>query len=316
MGDSEEASLRREVSRLSQMVEELRADLDQCRAEVRRLSRAREEGASDPAAARRGARGLPSENIVKVNVGGRIFTTRRSTLCAVPGSFLEAMFSGRHKEEVDEDGVVFIDRDPTFFSAVLNWLRDPHAPMHFPNDPAFRHEVEYYGLAQHMLHREFLYVIGGERNFEERDLNTVFRYDSLYHEWTPVQSLSIPRSYLASAVLGNRIYAVGGHSSGVFQRSAERYDPDTNTWTAIADMNKPRSAPVCAVLDGKLFVIGGFDGHEVLSTVEAYDPENDKWEPRASLSVPRSGAACAVINGRIYVIGGQSGPISYDTVER
>lgn len=51
-------------------------------------------------------------NIVRVNVGGTVFMTRRSTLCRVEGSFLESMFSGRFEEECDPDGCVFIDRNP------------------------------------------------------------------------------------------------------------------------------------------------------------------------------------------------------------
>ena len=39
----------------------------------------------------------PLDDIVDINVGGKDdFSIRRSTLCHVAGSALEAMFSGRH----------------------------------------------------------------------------------------------------------------------------------------------------------------------------------------------------------------------------
>jgi len=39
----------------------------------------------------------PVDDIVKLNIGGKDdFCIRRSTLCHVKGSALEAMFSGRH----------------------------------------------------------------------------------------------------------------------------------------------------------------------------------------------------------------------------
>jgi len=57
---------------------------------------------------------LPT-NIVRINVGGRLFTTRLSTLCSVAGSFLDAMFSGRHAVDTDSDGNIFIDRNPAHF---------------------------------------------------------------------------------------------------------------------------------------------------------------------------------------------------------
>lgn len=57
--------------------------------------------------------GTVTPKVVKLDVGGFKFTTSRTTLCSVPGSHLEAMFSGRHSmEELQtEDGSYFIDRD-------------------------------------------------------------------------------------------------------------------------------------------------------------------------------------------------------------
>jgi len=50
---------------------------------------------------------------INLNVGGVKFTTSRDSLCRFEGSYLEAMFSGRHSmEELKmEDGSYFIDRD-------------------------------------------------------------------------------------------------------------------------------------------------------------------------------------------------------------
>jgi len=56
----------------------------------------------------------------------------RSTLCRFEGSFLEAMFSGRHTVSKDKEGRTFIDRNPTHFAAILDFLRDPIAGKLFP----------------------------------------------------------------------------------------------------------------------------------------------------------------------------------------
>lgn len=54
--------------------------------------------------------------IVYLNVGGCPFTTRRDTLQM--GFFLGLV------QTITEDGVeVFVDRDPTHFRYILNWLR-------------------------------------------------------------------------------------------------------------------------------------------------------------------------------------------------
>lgn len=61
---------------------------------------------------------------IKLDVGGKIFTTSLSTLTKDPDSMLAAMFSGRHEIVKERDGCVFIDRDGTNFRFILNYLRD------------------------------------------------------------------------------------------------------------------------------------------------------------------------------------------------
>jgi hypothetical protein len=66
---------------------------------------------------------LPGTKRIKLNVGGQVFTTTLDTLRSAPQSMLSSMFSGRFELDVDEDGCVFIDRDPTHFRLILNFLR-------------------------------------------------------------------------------------------------------------------------------------------------------------------------------------------------
>ena len=60
---------------------------------------------------------------IKLNVGGRCFVTSLTTLTAEPDSMLAAMFSGRHKLELEDDMSVFIDRNGDAFALILEWLR-------------------------------------------------------------------------------------------------------------------------------------------------------------------------------------------------
>lgn len=65
-----------------------------------------------------------SGSIVKLNVGGVRLMTTKTTLTAVPGSLLGAMFSGRFPLPKDDEGNVFIDRDGEIFRyVILPWLR-------------------------------------------------------------------------------------------------------------------------------------------------------------------------------------------------
>lgn len=54
---------------------------------------------------------------IHLNVGGIYFVTRRCTLMET-----ETFFSGALRSHPD-DGELFIDRDPTHFRHILNWLR-------------------------------------------------------------------------------------------------------------------------------------------------------------------------------------------------
>ena len=60
---------------------------------------------------------------IKLNVGGKVFTTTIETLNKDPGSMLASMFSGRFEMNPDEDGCYFIDRDSKHFRRILNYLR-------------------------------------------------------------------------------------------------------------------------------------------------------------------------------------------------
>lgn len=67
---------------------------------------------------------LGTNNQIKINVGGTVFVTTYSTLTRNHRSMFSGMFSGQFGLEKGEDGSYFIDRDPTYFSHVLNYLRD------------------------------------------------------------------------------------------------------------------------------------------------------------------------------------------------
>ena len=61
--------------------------------------------------------------ILKLNVGGQVFSTSLETVKKDPGSMLHAMFSERFDTKATEDGSYFIDRDGTHFRYILNYLR-------------------------------------------------------------------------------------------------------------------------------------------------------------------------------------------------
>jgi len=88
------------------------------------------------------------ETIIHLNVGGKHFSTYKTTLTRVEGTMLEALFSGRHPIARDEKDRCFIDRSPKHFDTVLNFLRT--GIMVTPRSPEQKEELklelEYYGI--------------------------------------------------------------------------------------------------------------------------------------------------------------------------
>lgn len=92
------------------------------------------------------------ENVIELNVGGRHFTTLKSTLQKPGGSMLAALFSGRYDPGVkDKDGRYFIDRPSKPFELILNALRTD-SPLQIPDDEYLErqlmNEIKYYHLEE------------------------------------------------------------------------------------------------------------------------------------------------------------------------
>lgn len=62
---------------------------------------------------------------IKLNVGGTLFMTTKTTLCKDPKSFLYRLCQEEVdlNSEKDETGAYLIDRDPAYFAPILNYLR-------------------------------------------------------------------------------------------------------------------------------------------------------------------------------------------------
>ena len=66
-------------------------------------------------------------------------------------------------------------------------------------------------------------------------------YDPKTDTWTAKADMPTARMMTATAVVGGKIYVIGGAESFFFPSAAvEVYDPVTDTWEQKADMPNPR----------------------------------------------------------------------------
>ncbi len=84
--------------------------------------------------------------LIELNVGGRNFTTFKSTLEKYPDSFFDALVSDRW-EAKDKDGRYFIDRDGDVFANVLKYMRTDKIPTKI-DQQEFQEELEYFGMVE------------------------------------------------------------------------------------------------------------------------------------------------------------------------
>lgn len=96
--------------------------------------------------------GIPTSGVLKLDVGGEVFTTSFRTMSKrEPDSILATMFSTSNSSNVilDPQGRYFIDRDGKQFGYILNYLRDG-VDVQLPEDISsanqLLHEAQFYKL--------------------------------------------------------------------------------------------------------------------------------------------------------------------------
>ncbi|CAJ0591191.1 unnamed protein product [Cylicocyclus nassatus] len=83
---------------------------------------------------------------VKINVGGTVFETTISTLTRLDNTVLSTMVASRWRNQEE----IFVDRSPTYFSKILDYLRDGEnvtLPKEDEAREALRKEAEFYNLS-------------------------------------------------------------------------------------------------------------------------------------------------------------------------
>ena len=158
-----------------------------------------------------------------------------------------------------------------------------------------------------------IYVTGGQPNYlvPGGALASVYEFDPAGGTWTQKANMQKPRFYHASAMVGGKIYVMGGRSADYpapLEKTVEMYDPVLDEWTFVEDMHVARGVFSAEVFEGKIYVMGGVETPVIhLQSAEVYDPQTNTWTELEDMPQTRVLHGSAVVNDKILVFGGVSG---------
>lgn len=158
---------------------------------------------------------------------------------------------------------------------------------------------------------EHLYVLGGRAGIGKGAavLQEVEIFDPATNTWRTAPPMASPRTSLAGAALGGRLYAVGGQDNRSTHATFECFEPGAGRWVQLGcSMQHPRKYLGVASAGGRLIAVGGMTGTRMrLPTAEAFDPREGRWQALPPMSVARSSAGVAALHECVYVVGGNIG---------
>jgi len=158
-------------------------------------------------------------------------------------------------------------------------------------------------------HDGLVYCLGGR--YLGSALPLVEVYDPTLDFWTELSSMNFARAGLSAAVIGDKIFAIGGRSatggpcSGNPLDVAEVYDISLGVWSPITSPLIPVTDAVAVAKGGDLFLFGGCTAASTpTNAVQIYDRTSDTWTLGPVMPTPRASLAAEALGNTIYVIGG------------
>jgi outer membrane protein assembly factor BamB len=120
-----------------------------------------------------------------------------------------------------------------------------------------------------------------------------------------VAELKVPARYIATAAIGDRIFAFGGETAnGSATDAIQEIDPAKGTARVIGHLPQAVSHAAAVVLGGRIYVLGGEENGTATDRVWRFDPATGKVAAAPSLPLAVSGGAAVSAGRSAYLLGG------------
>jgi non-specific serine/threonine protein kinase len=157
-------------------------------------------------------------------------------------------------------------------------------------------------------YRGHLYVVGGYSAASglAQESARLFRYRPDRDRWKELRPMPKARAALAAAVVGDRLYAVGGARGGRALRRVDIYDLTADRWRKGPAMPTASEHLAATAAGGYVYALAGrAAGQGNFASLERYNPRTDRWARLPDMAKPRGGIAAATVGRRIVVFGGE-----------
>lgn len=214
-----------------------------------------------------------------------------------------------------------LDHIPIYDPATDTWSRGPEVPTDRRR-----------GGAGAVIHGDTLYVVCGITNGHwDGHVAWLDALDLKTGQWRRLPDAPRPRDHFQAAIIGDKLYAVGGRRSSAATKETfnlvisevDVFDLKTGTWSTLpasSNLPTPRAGSMTHAHGPWLIVIGG-ESHTQQAAhaeVEALDTRSGEWKTWPALQRGRHGTGLAQIGNRLYTASGsgnRGGGPELDSVE-
>jgi N-acetylneuraminic acid mutarotase len=151
----------------------------------------------------------------------------------------------------------------------------------------------------------FLFACGGNAP----NLTALYKYNVMTNAWTTCAPMTAGRVVLATAIVGDTLYAIAGSDGNSYSNTLFKYNINSNSWSTGTPLPTSLLAwcKAATYQDSLVYVAAGTDGTNYFTTVYLYNAISGTWRTASPLPIGCFGGGFAVGGDYLVYVGGIQG---------